>query len=67
MDYVLLDGATPQGCRRVLVASKSGVVASIDSETRDIGEPVVQYEPIRWNLCRDIIETEESVLISEVS
>ena len=41
VDYVLLDGATPQGCKRLLVASAGGVVASIDAETRDIGKSVV--------------------------
>ena len=37
VDYVSLDGATPQGCKRLLVACRSGVVASIDADTGDIG------------------------------
>ena len=37
-DYVRLDGATAQGCKRVLVASSNGVVGSIDAETGDLGK-----------------------------
>ena len=40
VSYLSLDGATPQGCKRLLVASESGVVAAIDAATGDIGQPI---------------------------
>ena len=43
MDFVALDGATPQGCKRLLAASRSGVVASIDSESGEIRKSYVSY------------------------
>ena len=43
VDYVSLDGAGPQGCKRLLAASRSGVVSSIDAENGEIGNFLEYY------------------------
>lgn len=40
IDYLSLDGATAQGCKRLLVASRNGVVASINTQTGELGKPI---------------------------
>ena len=72
VDYVSLDGATPQGCKRLLAVSRSGVVAAVDAEKGEIGTSVRElyslgiFNCLRLIAWRHVYENEESGVIDSV-